>query len=389
MVVSTRCKCRHSQQLLVPYLAFVTFASTLLQGAMAQTTHSMAAQQLQRLQDPDVIISNANGTIVVYSPLTGNEIPQGLATDGSGSGFSLSAVLWIAFSFTVGIPLMLAGFRGWRLTTGAAIGLSVAVTSWSVFVNTLDNVGVSDITLTVLVLALFCLAFLFGLLEVGRMAGVLQLGMQGGFAIGIRIVLLRSLLLVPDPTAFFVNWLLIGFCGLTSAVLVIWKQRAGLLLGSASVGSFFCALGTDLAVNQQSGMSRGLRYLIDRNRYHVLDTTTNGYFPPTITLVIIALSIALTPAFAYAQHKLFKGPFCQVHDDDIESLHAPNEFPADEEPKASGEKTPRTSPPNTSLPATPVSASSHLMPSSKGVCSTLSATQKVPVIHGNASADDG
>ncbi|KAG1739102.1 uncharacterized protein EDB91DRAFT_1135839 [Suillus paluster] len=361
MVVSTRCKCPHSQQLLIPYLTFAALASTLLQGAMAQTTYPMAVQQLQRLQDPNVIIDSTNGTTVVYSPLTGNEIPQGLATDGSGSGFSLPAVLWIVFSFTIGVPLVLAGFRGWRLTTGTAIGLSVAVASWSVFVNTLDNVGISDITLTVLVLALFC-----------RMAGVLQLGIQGGFAIGIRIVLLRSLLLVPDPTAFFVNWLLVGFCGLTTAVLVIWKQRAGLLLGSASVGTFFCALGTDLAINQQSGMSRGLRYLIDRNRYHVLDTVTNGYFPPTTTLVIIALSIALTPAFAYAQHKMFRGPFCQVHDDDLESLRASNESPAEQEPKASGEETPQTTPPNTPPPATPVSTPLPLMPFSKDVCPTHS-----------------
>jgi len=92
----------------------------------------------------------------------------------------------------------------------------------------LDNVGISDITLTALVLVLFCLGFLFGLLEVGRMVGLLQLGIQGGLAIGIRIVLLRSLLLVPDPAAFFINWLLIAFCGLASAVLVVWKQRAGL-----------------------------------------------------------------------------------------------------------------------------------------------------------------
>ncbi|KAG1781976.1 hypothetical protein EV702DRAFT_498913 [Suillus placidus] len=379
MVVSTRCKCRHSEQLLVPCLAFAALASSLLQGAMAQTTYSTATQQLQRLQDPNVIITNINGTVVVYSPLTGNEIPQGLATDGSGSGFSLPALLWIAFSFTVGVPLMLAGFRGWRLSTGAAIGLSVAVTSWSVFVNTLDNVGISDITLTALVLVLFCLGFLFGLLEVGRMAGLLQLGIQGGLAIGIRIVLLRRLLLVPEPAAFFVNWLLIAFCGLTGAVLVIWKQRAGLLLGSASIGTFFCALGIDLAVNQQSGMSRGLRYLIDRNRYHIVDTTSNGYIPPTSTLVMIALSIALTPAFAYAQHKLFKGPFCPVYDDDIESLHASNEFPADEEPKLSGEET-RTSPPDTP----PVSALSHLMPLLKDGCPTPAATEKVQATEGNA-----
>jgi hypothetical protein len=347
---------------------------------MAQTTYSTAIQQLQRLQDPNVIVTNTNGTVVVYSPLTGNEIPQGLATDGSGSGFSLPAILWIVFSFTVGIPLMLAGFRGWRLSTGAAIGLSVAVTSWSVFVNTLDNVGISDITLTALVLVLFCLGFLFGLLEVGRMVGLLQLGIQGGLAIGIRIVLLRSLLLVPDPAAFFINWLLIAFCGLASAVLVVWKQRAGLLVGSASVGTFFCALGIDLVVNQQSGMSRGLRYLIDRNRYHVVDTTSNGYFPPTSTFVIIALSIALTPAFAYAQHKLFKGSFCPVHDDDLESLHASNESPVDEEPKLLGEEALRGSPQNTP----PVLALSNSMPLLKDRCPTPAATEKARATEGNA-----
>lgn len=384
MVVSTRCKCRHSERLLTPCLTFAALASSLLQGAMAQTTHSTATQQLQRLQDPNVIVTNTNGTVVVYSPLTGNEIPQGLATDGSGSGFSLPALLWIAFSFTIGVPLMLAGFRGWRLSTGAAIGLSVAVTSWSVFVNTLDNVGISDITLTALVLVLFCLGFLFGLLEVGRMVGLLQLGIQGGLTIGIRIVLLRSLLLVPEPAAFFVNWLLIAFCGLASAVLVIWKQRVGLLIGSASVGTFFCALGIDLVVNQQSGMSRGLRYLIDRNRYHVVDTTSNGYFPPTSTLVMVALSIALTPAFAYAQHKLFKGPFCPIDDDDIESLHASNETPVGDEAKLSGEEALKTSPPNTS----PVSALSHLKPLPEDRCPTPAATEKVRATEGNAFTKD-
>lgn len=170
-------------------------------------------------------------------------------------------------------------------------------------------------------------------------------------------------------------------------------------------------------------MSRGLRYLIDRNSYHVVvcthlelfknnhslirlqDTTNNGYFPPTGTLVMIALSIALTyvspvsyvlyrkpdilardmnrPAFAYAQHRFFKGPFCPVHDDDIESLHASNEFPADEEPKPSGEET-LSSSPNSS----PVSALSQSMPLLKDCCSIPAATEKVRTTEGDAIAND-
>lgn len=52
MVVSTRCRCRHSERLLlVPCLAFAALASTLLQGAMAQTMYSTPTHQLQHLQD--------------------------------------------------------------------------------------------------------------------------------------------------------------------------------------------------------------------------------------------------------------------------------------------------------------------------------------------------
>ncbi|KAG2113951.1 uncharacterized protein F5147DRAFT_650332 [Suillus discolor] len=187
-------------------------------------------------------------------------------------------------------------------------------------------------------------------------------------------LLLHNLLLVPEPAAFFVNWLLIAFCGLASAVLVIWKQRAGLLLGSASVGTFLCILGTDLAVNQQSGMSQGLRYLIDRNSYHIVDTMSNGYFPPTGTLVMIALSIALM---------FFKGPFCPVHDNDIESLHASNKFPADEEPKPSGEEI-LSSSPNSS----PVSALSQSMPLLKDCCSIPAAMEKNSSAHSRSLSEN-
>ena len=84
------------------------------------------------------------------------------------------------------------------------------------------------------------------------------------------------------------------------------------LNGCASTGSFLCSLGSDLVINQQSGMSRGLRFLIDRNRYHALvrlmapfmtfsfiggvlqDTVTNGYSPPMSTVIILAVSLGLT-----------------------------------------------------------------------------------------------
>jgi hypothetical protein len=89
------------------------------------------------------------------------------------------------------------------------------------------------------------------------------------------------------------------------------------------------------------------------------------------------------PAFAYAQHKLFKGPFCPVRDDDIESLDASNEFLADEEPKLSGEETLQSNPPNTP----PVSALSHLVPLLKDRCPTPATTEKVRATEGDAFAN--
>lgn len=94
---------------------------------VSAVTPALAGQQLTRVKDPNVIFDNSNGTTLVYDPVTGQQIPQGLATDGGGSDFSTSAVLWICFSFVVGAPLLFVGFRGWRLTLGAAIGIAAVL----------------------------------------------------------------------------------------------------------------------------------------------------------------------------------------------------------------------------------------------------------------------
>lgn len=348
---------RLSNQLLY-FLSCAFLAALAIPGAAAQYDTIVASngEILQRLQDPNVAFINSNGTIIIYSLTTGEEIPQGLATDGSGSGFDACAIAWIVFSFMVGIPLLFLGIRGWRFTTAAAIGLAGALASWAVFVNTLDNLGVSDVALTIFVLSLFGLGFFLGALELSRVIGILILGTLGGLALGIRIVILRSGLLISDPSIFFVNWLIIGFCGFMCSVLVLWKQRVGVLNGCASTGSFLCALGVDLVTNQQSGMSRGLRYLMDRNRYHVVDNVFSGYSPPMTTVVILAVSIAITPAFAFAQHMAFKRPFWGVTTQyDLESLPPDDEeLPQNEESAA----TATTSVVSSAMPETPISEKS-------------------------------
>jgi hypothetical protein len=73
------------------------------------------------------IVNNATGQPVVFDPTTWLPIPQAPASDGAGTNFSLPAVLWIVLCLLLGPPLALAGIRGWRLTTGTAIGLAAAV----------------------------------------------------------------------------------------------------------------------------------------------------------------------------------------------------------------------------------------------------------------------
>lgn len=77
-----------------------------------------------------VITYDPSGQIVnVTDASTGLPIAQTAGTDGGGVNFDVSAIIWLAFSFAVGVPLMLAGIRFWRVTTGAGIGLAMLVAS--------------------------------------------------------------------------------------------------------------------------------------------------------------------------------------------------------------------------------------------------------------------
>jgi hypothetical protein len=79
-----------------------------------------------------VITYDDSGNIAnITDPSTGAQVLQGAGTDGSGVDFDVSAIIWLAFSFAVGAPLLLVGIRFWRLTTGAGVGLAVLVCSAS------------------------------------------------------------------------------------------------------------------------------------------------------------------------------------------------------------------------------------------------------------------
>lgn len=91
-----------------------------------------------------VTIQNTTGTIQVIGP-SDVAVTQGSATDGSGLNFSPPALIWVGFCFIFGIPIACAGIRGWRFTTGAAVGLGSAVCGWAAIINTESATGISDL----------------------------------------------------------------------------------------------------------------------------------------------------------------------------------------------------------------------------------------------------
>lgn len=82
---------------------------------------------IPQLAPRSITVTNISGTIRVFDSATDQAILQGPATDGSGTNFSLCAVIWIAFCFIIGTPMAIAGIRGWRFTLGVGIALSAAV----------------------------------------------------------------------------------------------------------------------------------------------------------------------------------------------------------------------------------------------------------------------
>lgn len=108
--------------------------------------------------------------------------------------------------------------------------------AWASLISTVSTVGLSDILITVVVLSFFVLGFILGVFEVGRLAGVTLLGITSGLAVGIRVILLKQQLLLAGETLFFVNWLIIAFFGLLNGMVMIWKQRVGIVSNSLQAG---------------------------------------------------------------------------------------------------------------------------------------------------------
>ncbi|KAJ7108439.1 hypothetical protein C8R43DRAFT_962866 [Mycena crocata] len=253
-------------------------------------------------------VNNETGTITVFDS-SGSPITQGAATDGSGSNFDPPALIWMGFSLILGIPMACAGIRGWRLTTGVGIGLASAVCAWAAVINSVSGSGIADLFLTAIIVVFFCIGFALGVFEIARLGGITMIGLTGGIAFGIRIVLLRPGLLISATQFYGINWVIVGACAGAGGLSLIWFQRYGLLFGCASIGTFLTALGVDLIMSKQAGISLGLRFLFDRNGSHIAYLLEHPYTAPLRSRILLIASLGLTPVLAIIQHRVFRDPF--------------------------------------------------------------------------------
>jgi hypothetical protein len=56
-----------------------------------------------------------------------------------------------------------------------------------------------------------------------------MIGLTGGIAFGIRIVLLRAGLLISSTQLYAINWVIVAICGGAGGLALIWFQRYALV----------------------------------------------------------------------------------------------------------------------------------------------------------------
>jgi len=128
-----------------------------------------------------------------------------------------------------------------------------------------------------------------GFLKVGKWTGMVSLGISGGLSLGIRLMLFRSGLLFPAGDSgygpgYILGWVVITilavlgglWISLTNDQINRFVSKNHLspkyikLFACTATGSFLVALGIDLVLKRENGMSRGLIFLFDRNSSHIV-----------------------------------------------------------------------------------------------------------------------
>lgn len=276
----------HTRRKMSPLL-LVAILFSVTSTAMAQTSSTTAL---------------APGSTIIIDPTTGFMAPQGSVSDGGDNG-SIAQDLYGVLLIASGLMMAGLGWRGWRITSGLAGFLSFLFISWIAFVNSMPYTGYgsnSD-------LVVFFATLVVGLVAFGFFAwrfnwGVFIVPIIGGLSIGTWILLFGNDLIT---TNYYLRWVIISICGVIGGILVFWKRRPAVIVGSAASGSFVFILGLDCFIH--SNLLTGPKYIYDQNIGHrgaLLHYTLNG----TTYGMLIAVG-AFAIGSMLLQFLLFKGPF--------------------------------------------------------------------------------
>jgi hypothetical protein len=102
--------------------------------------------------------------------------------------------------------------------------------------------------IAIITLCFFAVPFILGCFSIGRIPGIACIGVTGGFALGIRIVILRPNLLVQGNNGLGVNWAIISLFGLAGLAPIIFPQSQRWGLVSVSVSRMITNLMRNIAI---------------------------------------------------------------------------------------------------------------------------------------------
>ncbi|ORY85326.1 hypothetical protein BCR35DRAFT_313392 [Leucosporidium creatinivorum] len=232
------------------------------------------------------------------------------SSDGSGSApyrTSPSFLLFALTSLLVGALLLVAGKKLWRVTTALGAGLLLELLVWITIFNTTSDDGLTSSTRTndLILWAIVTAGAIVGLVIGGFFwrAGMGAMCICGGMSFGFSIAMMAE-----NDLPVVARWIIIGVLSLAGLLAFPFTQNhVGMAIATSLTGSFLLFLGIDLLANQVSGMSLGLRYMLDGNHYH--SDELSSYDPPVVTRVLLAVSWCVAIIASAFQTLLYRQPF--------------------------------------------------------------------------------
>ncbi|KAK9896378.1 hypothetical protein P389DRAFT_196470 [Cystobasidium minutum MCA 4210] len=250
--------------------------------------------------------------MATIAPSSSSYVPFSSAT-------SRTAAVNIAFSavsLLVGGVLCLCGRRAWRITCAIAVGLAFELIAAAVVFNAIGANGfkssysATDNNLAAFAIILGAGIFGFGFSRllprkwyIGWWLGWALLGPIAGMSIAMTVIMLGG----GDDMLFgsiVGRWILIAGLAIIGLIAVSSTKWTGATLACCIVGSWLLALGVDLILNTNLGVSAGLRKLLDYNALH--QEALLPYSPSLSTRLLFGLSWVAALFFFIIQWYLYR-----------------------------------------------------------------------------------